>query len=179
MSFIQNMDLNITNFIFSHLHNNVLDFLMPIFSKLNNGGFIWLLISFLLICNKKYRTIGFLTLIAVVMDFLIGEFTLKNIVQRARPFVSHNTIKLIISAPKGYSFPSGHSGSSFAAATILSIYFKKGTYLFFIFAFLIAFSRVYLGVHYFTDIVIGAILGIIIALLVNFVYKKYIYLKES
>ena len=178
MKFIQSIDLNITNFIFSHLHNNILDFLMPIFSKLNNGGFIWILISLILIFNKKYRTVGFLTLIAVLIDYLIGEFTMKNIVQRARPFVSHDAIKLIITAPKGYSFPSGHSGSSFAAATILSIYFKKGRYLFFIFAFLIAFSRVYLGVHYFTDVLVGSVLGIIIALIVNLVYKKYIICKK-
>lgn len=173
MNFIQNMDLSITHFVINNMSNGILNFLMPLITKLGNGGFIWIFLSLILIINKKYRKIGILTLVAIATNYLIGDIIIKHIVERLRPFLVDTNIHLLIKAPSSYSFPSGHSGSSFAAATILGIYFKKYRPYLYIFATLLAFSRVYLGVHFFTDVLVGAILGTIVALIVNYIYKKY------
>jgi undecaprenyl-diphosphatase len=111
--------------------------------------------------KKKTRYISFIVLGALLLNALLGEVVLKNLIQRARPFAGTTKESLLIAKPLSYSFPSGHTASSFAAAGVLSCYFKKYAPVFFILASLIAFSRLYLYVHYPTDVLGGIILGLI------------------
>ena len=108
---------------------------------------------------KKTRKAGICLAAALALTAFVGNTVLKNIFARTRPYIEAN-FPVIIGAPGGYSFPSGHTGSSFAAATVLAFSFKKYGALFYILAALIGFSRAYLYVHYPTDIIAGALLGI-------------------
>jgi undecaprenyl-diphosphatase len=121
---IQSFDNSILLFIKNNLHFPVLDKLMIFITDLGNGGFIWVIISLLLISNKKYRHIGILTLSSLLVTTSAGDEVLKNIVHRIRPSANIPVASLLIKKPISYSFPSGHAASSFAAATILSKYFK-------------------------------------------------------
>ena len=98
--------------------------------------------------------------------FLFNEPTfIKNIIQRPRAFTTFPDIEIIIKAPLSYSFPSGHTASSFAAAVVLGYYIKNWKYLFYFFAALVAFSRLYLFVHYPSDIIGGISLGVVCSLM--------------
>lgn len=138
-----------------------MDKFMVIFTTLGNMGTVWIVIALLLILGKKYRRIGFMVLIAMLLGTILGDGIVKHVVMRIRPSESIPIDKLLIPKPLSYSFPSGHTTSSFAAAGILCRYFKKYAALFLILAFLIAFSRLYLYVHYPTDVLGGVILGLL------------------
>ena len=93
-------------------------------------------------------------------------------VGRVRPFVDDPAIKLLITPPHGFSFPSGHSGSSFAAAVTLFYFNKKFGTGALVLAAMIAFSRVYLYVHYPSDVLIGSLLGVVVGLILIFIYRQ-------
>lgn len=149
-----------------------MDRAMVTFTFLGNGGAIWILIAGLLILNKKYRDVGFMTLGAVILSSILGEGILKHIVQRARPSASIPTANLLISKPLSYSFPSGHTTASFTAAGVLARYFNSYASGLFTLASLIAFSRLYLYVHYPTDVLAGIILGLICSRITIYIYSR-------
>ncbi len=111
-------------------------------------------------------------LAAVSAGFLIGELGIKNLVCRPRPFVVNPDVVLNIPPPSGYSFPSGHSCSSFAAATVLVIYDRRIGIPALCVAALVAFSRMYNYVHYPSDVFFGIMLGVAAALAVVFIFRK-------
>ncbi len=170
------MDLAILNFIQEYIRNPFLDFLMPIFSLIGEGGVVWIVISLVMICTKKYRKFGIMAIVAMLLGLLIGELALKNIICRERPCVAYPIENMIVDIPHSYSFPSGHTCSSVAAATIMFIANKKWGILAILLAILIAFSRLYNYVHYPTDVLAGAALGLICATLAYFIVNK-IYIK--
>ena len=145
---------------FQKLHNPILDSIMIFITSLGNVGFIWLAITAVLLMNKKTRTLGILLAIAVVINTILCNGLIKPIVARTRPYEVNSAVSLLISKPLDYSFPSGHTAISFTVVSVL--YFlrtKKYWILAFILASLIAFSRMYLYVHYPTDVLAGAIVG--------------------
>lgn len=158
---LESFDNAILLFINNMLHNPVLDKLMVFITSLGNLGLIWIAISLILISIKKYRTIGLISIGALIISSILGEGILKHLIQRPRPNGEINGITMLISKPITYSFPSGHTSSSFAAALVLSRYFKKFSWIFWGLAVAIAFSRLYLYVHFPSDILGGAILGLI------------------
>lgn len=143
------------------LHNPLFDFLMTIITTLGNGGIIWIAVGifFLLQKNPKKKRLASTIFIALIIFAIIGLVVLKPIIARPRPCWVVD-VNLLISNPKDYSFPSGHTGSSFAATTVIYNYNKKWGIYAGIFASVIAFSRLYHFVHYPTDILGGLILGI-------------------
>lgn len=169
---IHNIDLNILKSLHGLVQNPFLDKVMPYITYLGNSGFIWIVISIVMICIKKYRKTGMLCLLALLLTTVMGEGIIKHLVQRQRPYSHFNSLNLLISEPVTYSFPSGHTGSSFAAATVLSCRMPKLTPWVFLFAILIAFSRLYLMVHYPTDVLAGALLGTLSAMVVLKIHKK-------
>jgi len=169
---INTIDISILNYIASHLHTNLLDKIMPLITYLGDKGFIWILIAVILIISQKYRKVGFVLLGALLLSTMLGEGILKHIIRRLRPCATIPASKLLITKPLSFSFPSGHTTSSFAAASVLSKFIHKYKFAFFILASAIAFSRVYLYVHYPSDILGGIVLGLICAKITIFYYNK-------
>lgn len=152
---IQTVDFLILDLIQNKLRCKFLDSLMIKCSSLGDGGIIWIAISFLLICYKKYRQAGVLILVGLIMGVLIGNCLLKNIICRPRPCWINRAVSLLIPIPYDYSFPSCHTMSSFIAAAVLLHTDIMFAYPAFLLASVIAFSRLYLYVHYPSDIIGG------------------------
>ena len=157
--------------LIQNIRFNFLDSAMLFITTLGNGGFIWILTGILMLCFKKTRKAGITALLALLIGFLICNILLKPLVARIRPYEIRDIIPLI-PKPSDYSFPSGHSTSSFAAATALYMNFKKKSISFIVLAVLIAFSRLYLYVHFPTDIIAGIIIGILSGILSNKLTKR-------
>ena len=168
------IDFNILNFIQEHLRTAWGDVIFPIISCLGNAGIIWIILTVILLCIPKFRKYGVTLVIALIIDLLLCNVIIKPIVARIRPYDINTSVKLLITAPTDYSFPSGHTASSFTAVSAL--YFSKcRLWIYsFVLAALIAFSRLYLYVHYPSDVLAGIILGILIGWFSCFLYKKFI-----
>ncbi|WP_405353978.1 phosphatase PAP2 family protein [Ruminococcus sp.] len=149
-----------------------LDTFMALMSFLGDKGLIWIAIGLTLCFFKKTRATGVMVLCAMVLGLLLGEFGIKNIICRPRPFVTYPELIVNGPMPSGYSFPSGHTTSSFAAATVIFIRSKKLAIPASLLAFLIAFSRLYNCAHYPTDVICGAVLGIVLAIITCLIFKK-------
>ena len=165
-------EFKVLDFIQNNLTCSFLDWLMPKVSGLAEFGALWIFIVVVFLCFKKYRKDGFILLVSLMLGFLIGNLLLKNVIVRDRPCWINTTVQLLVSNPTDYSFPSGHTLSSFIGATCVTFTNKKFAWIAFPIAVLIAFSRLYLYVHFPTDIICGMVLGITIAAVVNFVAKK-------
>lgn len=172
MNFIQNVDIYLLDFIHRNIANDFLNKIMIFITSIGNLGLIWIAISLLLLISKKYRKVGMLCIASLVLSSLIGEVALKNLVQRGRPFTAIEGINLLVKAPKSFSFPSGHTVSSFAVAIVIGKKIKKFKLPIYILAFSIAFSRLYLYVHYPSDVLVGALIGIISANIILYIYNK-------
>lgn len=144
------------------LHFPLLNYIMIFITSLGNGGLIWIVAALFLIFQNKnmLKREGFTIAVALIIFSVLGLLILKPIIARPRPFIAQG-VDILIKEPMGFSFPSGHTGSSFAAASVIYFYNKKIGLLALILTTLIAFSRMYLFVHYPSDIVGGLILGII------------------
>jgi undecaprenyl-diphosphatase len=172
ISLVQRLDSSILLYIKDNMHGIIMDKSMIISTYLGNGGIIWIIIAAILIINKKYRKIGFMALGALILSTILGEGILKHIVQRTRPSEDITAWNFLIAKPLSYSFPSGHTTSSFAVAGVLAKYFKRYAFGFLGLASLIGFSRLYLYVHYPTDILAGAVLGLMCSRIIIYLFGK-------
>ena len=165
-------DLPILEWIQANIANPFLDFIMPWITLLGDAGIFWILCAIVLLFIPKYRKVGLGMGIAMAMGLLICNVIMKPIIARPRPYdyqFEHfaKEIILLIEAQHDYSFPSGHTIASFEAATVLLMNSKKMGIPAYILAILIAFSRLYLYVHYPTDVIASIILGTLFALIGN------------
>ena len=168
-------DSAVMTFVQSGFHNPITDTVFPAVTYLGESGIFWILLSLLIIAlgrKNGWRTTGCLMLAAMLLGLLLGEIALKNIICRPRPFQEMPEISLLIPPPSGYSFPSGHSCASFAAATIIFLKDKRPGTAALALAALIAFSRVFLFVHYPTDVLAGSLLGVLCALAAAYGYRR-------
>ena len=166
-------DNNILDLL-QEIHNPVLDKIMVFITTLGNHGVFWLLIGVLLILLwKDKRECGLSVILSVAFGFLLGNMLLKNLIKRSRPCWVNPDIVLLVLNPTDYSFPSGHTISSFAAATAIFCYSKKLGITAYIVASAIAFSRLYLYLHYPTDVIAGVIVGISVAIAAVYIVNKY------
>lgn len=171
---LYNIDKAIVDFIHYGLQCKALDFIMPKITLLGDAGLVWIVISVILISNKKHRKIGLSCILALIISALFTDVTIKQFIQRARPITEYPITNPLIKIPSTFSFPSGHTSSSFAAAWVLYRRMDKYNFLYLILAASIAFSRMYLYVHYPSDIVGGILVGIISATLSMVLVNKYI-----
>ncbi len=166
-------DLPILNWIMDHLWCPFLDTVMPVITLFGDDGIFWIICAVVLLIFKKTRRTGLAMGLALLMGLLICNVTLKPLIARPRPYdFSGIEIDLLVEALHDFSFPSGHTIASFEAATVLLLNNKKLGVPAMILASLIAFSRLYLYVHYPTDVIVAIILGIGIAFLANWIVKK-------
>lgn len=143
-----------------------MDLLMPKITLLGNGGAVWILAAGVLLATKKYRKYGAFLLAGLAVGVLVGNLTLKPLIARPRPCWLDPSVQLLIENPTDYSFPSGHTLSSVIGATVLTKANRKFGLLAIPLAAFIAFSRLYLYVHFPTDILGAAVLGVTIGLAV-------------
>ena len=173
----EHFDLPILEWIARNLRCAFLDAVMPIITLLGDAGIFWIAIAVVLLFIPKYRKVGLGMGAALILGLLVCNVTLKPLIARPRPYdyqLEHFgvTIKLLIEAPHDFSFPSGHTIASFEAATVLMLHSKKAGIPALILAALIAFSRLYLYVHYPTDVLTSVVLGIAFGFLGNWLVRK-------
>ena len=139
-------------------------FILALTNLMGSYGQIWLLVGAVLCIFKKTRRCGAAVLVSYALVFLLGQFGLKDLIARARPCHLDETVVLLVKRPSSYSCPSTHTAWAFAAATSILMYFRKPGIGVMLVAAIIGFSRLYLFVHFPTDVLFGAVLGITLAL---------------
>ena len=169
---LYNTDMQILNFIYSHTSGNAADFFFSHITVLGNSGMFWIALGAIFAIIPKTRKIGFTVLLAIAIGFLFGNLLVKNYVGRLRPYQMNEAINLIIKAPSDTSFPSGHTLCSFSSAIAIFLNRKKLGVCMIVLASAIALSRMYLFVHFPTDIIGAVLLGILVANLSVFIVDR-------
>ena len=174
-------DLPILDWIQAHLQSPVMDVLMPFITKFGDGGIFWIAVAVLLLFRPNTRKHGWSMLVALILGVLVCNVTLKPIIARIRPYDLHrelfgDAIQLLVKTPHDWSFPSGHTIACFEACTALMIRDKRMGIPATVLAILVSFSRLYLYVHYPTDVLFSVFAGILFGflgcLIVDLVYPK-------
>lgn len=155
------MELRFLDFL-QTIHTPLLDKILAFITSLGNAGIIWIVLAVVLLILPKMRKAGIIVAAALLMDLILCNLILKNLVARVRPYDVNTAIAILIKKPLDFSFPSGHTAASFAAMTALFLAkMKKAWIAALVLAVLIAFSRLYFYVHYPTDVLGGAVVGIL------------------
>lgn len=180
LEFMNEFELQILDFIQKTFRCEFLDAIVPPITHLAEAGALWIVLAVVLLFFKKTRKTGLMIGAALIIGLALGNGVLKNVIARTRPYNMEMAMlgeaDLLVSKLGDFSFPSGHTLASFEAATVLMIRDKRLGIPALVIAILIALTRLYLYVHYPTDVIAGIILGITFAIfgviIVNFVYKK-------
>ena len=164
-----NLDGGFLLFLQESVRNPILNSIVIFITSLGNGGMIWIVATILLLIPKKTRKIGIMSAVALLGSLIINNNIIKNLVRRPRTFVKFTDLQIIIPTPSEFSFPSGHTASSFAAASVFYRHLpKKLGITSVVLAGLIGFSRLYVGVHYPTDVIAGVIMGVLLSYMAEF-----------
>ena len=145
------------------LRTPLVDGLMVFITSLGDHGWFWILMGVLLFSFPRTRILGGCMLISIAAGFLLGNVMLKNIAARQRPCWLDPSVELLVAVPKDFSFPSGHSLVSFEGAVCIFLFNRNWGIPALMLAVLTAFSRLYLFVHFPTDVLAGIVMGTVIA----------------
>ena len=151
----------------------VLDQVMLGITYASTHAALWLVMSALMMCTRRYHKAGMAIIVAVAVAYVVGDLIFKPMIARDRPCALAD-FTLLVPIPETYSFPSGHTMSSFAAATALLMFHRREGCIAMVFAALVGLSRLYLFVHWPTDVLAGAFLGIAVAYLVVRFMERWI-----
>ncbi len=174
------MDGQILLFIQEHLRNAVCDVFFKSITHLGDAGIFWILLTVVLLCFRQTRKAGIYSACALVLSLIVNNIILKNLVGRIRPYELVEGLQCIVGPAHDASFPSGHTGASFASSVAIYRQIPKKFAVFFIvLASLIALSRLYVGIHYPTDVLGGLVTGIGIGLFVNVVGERVRVMKQA
>lgn len=173
---ILTLDGNILLFLQNFVRNPILDPIVIFITSLGDKGFIWIIGTILLLIPEKTRKIGWMSALALLGSLMLNNNLIKNLVARPRPFTVLSDLSILIPKPGEFSFPSGHTSSSFAAAAVFYRHLPKKIGIpALVLAGLIGFSRLYVGVHYPTDVLAGAVMGILLSylaeIMINFLNR--------
>ena len=181
-SFLE-FDLSVFQWI-QEIQNGFLDTLMVGITSLGNAGAIFIILGFILLFTRKYRKAGLSVLVALIIMLICNDLFLKEFFGRVRPFELYESDPVkyaewgtkyifpeLVYKPSSYSFPSGHTASAFAAAMAVLWNNRKIGVPVFIFSSIMGFSRIYVQVHYCSDVIGGLISGIICGLIAVLIVK--------
>ena len=170
-------DLPVLDWIQANLQSAFMDFIMPIITIFGDAGIFWIACAVILLLIPKYRKVGLSMGIALLLGLLVCNVTMKPLFHRIRPYdykeqYLDTLIPLLVERQHDFSFPSGHTIASFEACTALMLRNKRLGIPATILAILIAFSRLYLYVHYPTDVIASVILGICFGILATWIVNR-------
>lgn len=184
---ITETDFAVLDFIQSNMRTGFGDAVMPLITMLGNSGILWIVFCIVLICIPKFRRQGFVLFTTLGVNFVIYQFLLKGLIQRPRPFVQNPDMlaDLLIRAPRDSSFPSGHTSSALCITAALFYMRDRMKPVSWIWipalavSVLIAFSRLYLYVHFPSDVLAGAVIGVFSGWFIPFLFYRVIARKED
>ncbi len=162
---LNTLDVRLFRFINGEIHNPVFDFVMPLITDLNKhrivlffvaAAYLWMLAK----GGRQLRIALLLLPFTILLSDQLSSFVIKGIFERPRPCHTLQHVRLLVGCGSGFSFPSSHAVNNCAGALVLAYFLPRGTWWFFGFASLVAFSRVYVGVHYPLDVFGGGIIGL-------------------
>ena len=174
MNFITKIDISILNLI-QNLKSPLMDKIMTTITSFGNMGIFWILLIIIFLTTKEYKKMAKYMIICLLVNIIIVNLIIKPAVGRQRPFEIVEGIKLLVLKPQDPSFPSGHSAISFCMLTTILFFSKSKTIniMASLLAILIAFSRLYLYVHFPSDVFCGIIFGILSSLItLKFCFSK-------
>lgn len=179
LDFIYTVDYAVLNFIQEHLANPFFDFFFSLYTHLGDAGIFMMIAAAVCLCFKKTRKAGVVMAIALMIGTLCTNIVIKPLVGRIRPYdnLAREPLRLagdlLIKAPTDPSFPSGHTTAAFETAFAVFLCNKKWGTVSLAAAVLLAYSRLYLYVHYFSDILGGIVIGILAAVAAWFIVRAF------
>lgn len=171
------MEIGFLNWINQNLHgSSFINYLFKFITILGDAGIVWIVLGLILLFFKKTRKAGVFVLCGLIATSLINNLTLKPIIGRARPFTKSAELvefleRIGLKLPNSPSFPSGHTFAAFCSAILLTLTMGKKWAFIYIPAILISLSRIFLCVHYPSDVLMGAVLGTLVGVGVYFLVK--------
>lgn len=172
---IINFDIQTLLYVQENIRCAFLSHIFIPLTKSGDFGFIFILAGIIMLCFSRTRKTGIIFLSALTVDFIISNLLIKNLVMRVRPYEVIENLAILTAPPHGYSFPSAHTSAAFACITTLYFTEKKLFPYTLIFAVLMGLSRIYVGVHYPSDVFCGAVVGMITAYLVYMIFSCVYY----
>lgn len=172
--FIQSFDFSVLDFIQQNMRCGELDIIFTIITYLGSGGILWIAAAVCMLFTKKYRRCGIAVLVCLLLGLFFGNLILKHIVARARPCWLKPIADMLVAVPKDFSFPSGHTLSSFIVAIVILRHSRPLGIPALVMAALIAFSRLYVYVHFPTDLLGAMILAVPVAIFGDILTQKVI-----
>ncbi len=174
LSILSSIDGNILWWIQENVRSEFLTPLFQFITTSGNAGLIWIALTCFMLAFKKTRKVGVMSAIALVFSLIFTNLLIKPLVARTRPYEVMDRLIILIDRPHDFSFPSGHTTAAFATAWVMFRQLpKKAGIPALAYAFFMAFSRLYFGVHYPTDVLGGIVLGVLYAVAAMWVYKKW------
>ncbi|MCI2105648.1 MAG: phosphatase PAP2 family protein [Intestinimonas sp.] len=173
-AFIEYADHTVLLMIQNHLHTPFLDLFFTFYTQLGNLGFLWIAVSLLLLFHAKTRRAGLLALFSMAVGLIGANLILKHLFSRPRPWLVVDGLTPLIAPPDPNSFPSGHTCAAFAAAGAWWKTFSnwKIKSFFVALAILMGFSRLYVGIHFPSDVLAGALIGLFSSQIAWILYRR-------
>ncbi len=157
----------------------LLDSVMVALSLMVYHAAIWVVLAVLMIASKDHRRPGIAILVSLLVAYVVVELVIKTFIHRERPYVAEDLTPIIVDS-LSYSFPSGHTAYSFASATVITMYYGRWGVPAFVLASMVGISRIYLALHWPTDVVAGALIGIAVAIVcVTLLRSRVPYFQED
>ena len=173
MDYISDFEVDFLFFLQDYVRMPILTEIMKFFSLIGDSGIIAIIACLVLLAIKKTRRIGITATMSLLINVLLVNVLIKPLVARVRPYEAFNNLSILVHRESDYSFPSGHSAICFSVAMVIFMLMpKKYGIPALIIAFLIAFSRLYVGVHYPSDVIVGIIIGTFAAILARLIAVK-------
>ena len=158
---------------FDSLHGTFLDQLMVGVTYSATSGLVWFVLGFLMTCSRRWRRCGVSVIVSVALAYVVVDVILKPLVCRDRPFTVED-FDLLVAPPDTWSFPSGHTASAFAGAVAILVHDRRWGSIALVYAALVGISRMYLCVHWLTDVIAGAVIGAAVAVLAIWFMSRWV-----